>query len=187
MILTLTGASGAGKTTIAERLIGTLAHARFLTSFTTRAARPNDLPREYAYLSNADFDRMRDNGEFLWTAEVADTRHGTAKASLQHALDDNRTISIMILVPEVMTKLYDFADQSGKRASIHSILVRTPSEDVLRARMRERGDEEAKIDGRIKATLDYEAKARATGIGFIEIGNDGNVEEAVQAILNVIR
>lgn len=52
--------------------------------------------------------------------------------------------------------------------------------------MRERGDEEAKIEARINATLDYEANARATGIDFVEIWNDGKVEEAVQMIVDRI-
>ena len=186
MILTLTGASGAGKTTIAERLIATLPDAHFLTSYTTRAVRPSDLPGEYVYLSDDTFDAMETRGDFLWTARVADTRHGTTKSSLQMALDDNASISIMILVPEVMTKLYEFADALGRRASVRSILVCTPSEQLLRARMRDRGDEDAKIDARIAATLDYEANACATGIGFIEITNEGDVDEAVRAIADAI-
>jgi guanylate kinase len=186
MILTLTGASGAGKTTIAEQLIAELPNAHFLTSYTTRAARPSDLPGEYLYLSNDDFDRMDEQGDFLWTAQVADTRHGTAKQSLQRALDDRGAISIMILVPEVLTRLYAFAEELGKRASIRSILIHTPSEDVLRARMRERGDEDEKINARIEATIAYETKARETGINFIEIENEGSIENAVQKITDAL-
>ncbi len=186
MILTLTGASGAGKTTIAERLITELPNAHFLTSCTTRAARPSDLPGEYLYLSNDDFDRMDEQGDFLWTAQVADTRHGTAKQSLQCALDDKDAISIMILVPEVLTRLYAFAEELGKRVSIRSILIRTPSEDILRTRMRERGDENEKINARITATIAYETKARETGINFIEIENEGSIGGAVQKITDAL-
>jgi len=182
MILTLTGASGAGKTTIAERLIATMPDAHFLTSFTTRAARPSDLPGEYDYLSNDAFDNMEARGEFLWTARVADTRHGTTRSSLQAALDNETSISIMILVPEVLTKLCDFAGAIGKRDAIRPVLITTPPEGILRARMRERGDEDAKIEARIAATLDYEAKAKATGITFIEIANEGDANEAVRMI-----
>lgn len=186
MILTLTGASGAGKTTISERLISLSPTVRFLISYTTRAARPSDLPGEFAYLSNSDFDRMKEDGAFLWTAQVADTRHGTAERSLKEAFDDENTISIMILVPEVLTTLYAFADRIGKRASLRSVLIRTPDESVLRARMRKRGDEDEKIDARIVATLTYEARARETGIDFIEIENEGAVENAAQNIKNAL-
>ena len=128
---------------------------------------------------------MDEQGDFLWTAQVADTRHGTAKQSLQRALDDRDAISIMILVPEVLTRLYAFAEELGKRASIRSILIRTPSEESV-ARMRERGDENEKIDARIEATIAYETKARETGIEFIEIENEGNVENAVQKITDAL-
>jgi guanylate kinase len=172
MILTLTGASGAGKTTIAERLIETLPHARFLLSSTTRLPRPSDLPGEYEYLDHETFQKLRDDGRFAWTAAVGSTSHGTRHDLLRAALENPSTISIMILVPEVLQKLYAFAEEIGKRDAIVSFLVRTLPEPVLRARMHERGDVDAQIDERIVATLAYETSARATGVSFIEISND---------------
>jgi guanylate kinase len=182
MILTLTGASGAGKTTIAERLIADLPDARFLMSYTTRTPRPNDLPGEYAYLSIAEFDKMNAPGEFLWMANVGKTRYGTSKTALREALEDHQSVSLMILVPEVMKPLFDFAASISQQEAIRPILVLTPPEEILRARMRARGDDDTEIDGRIAATLDFERKARETGIDFIEIGNERGIDDAVREI-----
>jgi guanylate kinase len=186
MILTLTGASGAGKTTIAKRLIETLPQTRFLLSSTTRSSRPSDLPGEYEYLDHKTFDQLRADGHFAWTAAVGTTSHGTRHNLLRDALENPTTISIMILVPEVLQKLYAFAEEIGKRDAIVSFLVRTLPEPILRARMHERGDVDAQIDERIIATLAYETSARATGISFFEISNAGTIEETMREVLGAL-
>ena len=187
MILTLTGASGAGKTTIAKRLIEALPNTQFLLSSTTRAPRPSDLPGEYEYLDQAAFDRCREDGSFEWTARVGSTSHGTRSDHLRDALLNPSAISIMILVPEVLKQLYAYADRIGKRDAIRSFLILTLPESILRARMHERGDVDAQIDERIIATRSYETTARETGVTFFEIRNDREIEETMREVLQALK
>lgn len=71
MILTLTGASGAGKTTIAGELLKKLpVDARMVPSYTLRKfrkPRSTDLPGEYKHVSRFRFWFLSTIGAFLWT------------------------------------------------------------------------------------------------------------------------
>lgn len=183
MIITLTGASGSGKTAIAKELFSRLPNAEPLISYTTRAARPSDLPGDFAYLDQQTFDRMRDDGSFVWTAAVADTRYGTTKESLHAALMDHKEFRIMILVPSALPHLYAYADEIGMRDQIRSFVISVPSEETLRSRMTARGDAPADIEKRITACATFEKDARVSEIPFLWIDNSGELSDAVDEIL----
>lgn len=185
MILTLTGASGTGKTTLANMLYQALPNALPLISYTTRKSRPTDLPGDYAFLSEQEFASMETHDDFLWTANVGETRYGTTKDSLRHALEDNSRIHVMILVPETVPNVHDFAKSIGMADQVKSFLFETPSSDVLRERMSGRGDDAESIQGRIETTGAFESKARATGISFIMIP-DLDLEGKAQTVLKNI-
>lgn len=183
MILTLTGVSGTGKTTIAKALKKRLPTAQLLTSYTTRAKRASDVAGEYAYLDHETFDRMNANGEFLWDIAFTDVKSGTTKKSLRAALEDELKVSIMILVPDVLPKLYAFADKLGKRHAILPVYIPSPSEQTLRKRMRKRGEADIKIEQRIRACRDYDQTVNRSDIPYIWIDNTGELHRAVDAIM----
>ncbi|MBD3251876.1 hypothetical protein GF380_05515 [Candidatus Uhrbacteria bacterium] len=79
MIVTFTGASGSGKTTIANAILERVPSAQLLTSNTTRNPRPTALPRVDSYLDRERFEQMEADGHFLWTAGLAETRSGRAE------------------------------------------------------------------------------------------------------------
>lgn len=186
MIITLTGASGSGKTTIAKELIARISNTKPLVSYTTRAPRPSDLPGDFTYLDHDAFDRIRDEGKFLWTAQVGDTYYGTTKESLHDALHEDAATRIMILVPDVLPKLYAFAEGMEKRDTIKSFFIHVADEAVLRARMLKRGDMPESAEKRITACRDYEEEAKATGINFIRVDNSGELETSVENVLAYI-
>jgi len=186
MIITLTGPSGSGKTTIAKALIARGHNVRMLTSPTTRAPRATDIKNEYEYVSEAAFHRLLGQDAFLWTAEITGVWHGTTELSLHRALTDDNTTWIMILVPDVLPKLYAFAEGMGKRDTITSFFIHVADEAVLRARMLERGDAPEKADARIKACRDYEQEANESGVDYIRVDNSGDLTATVETILKRI-
>lgn len=94
-ILTLSGVTASGKTSIAGELVKDQ-EFKMLVSSTTRNRRGNDLPGEYVYLTDDEFTRQEDS--FLWINDYGGTRYGTKREDLETALQADYT-SIMILVP----------------------------------------------------------------------------------------
>lgn len=189
MIITFSGASGTGKTTIAKALIERLPHAKPLRSVTTREPRATDLPGDFLHVTPSDFAAMEQQREFLWTAQVGETRYGTRREDLQNALQDDNTVWIMILVPTAVRNLRSAVAQEGRdpNAVIRSFFIQNPSDDVLRERLAARGDSDASIESRMAACANFETTARASGLPFIEIPDENNLDAKIQAVMSYIR
>jgi guanylate kinase len=83
MLLILSSPSGAGKTTLARRLLAADASLRMSVSLTTRAPRPGEAEGvDYFFVDTAEFDRRRQAGELLEWAEVFGASYGTPKSQV---------------------------------------------------------------------------------------------------------
>ena len=87
LMLVLSSPSGAGKTTLARRLLALEPTLKLSVSVTTRKPRPGDQEaRDYFFRDEAEFDRMRDQGEFLEWARVHSNLYGTPRKPVMDAL-----------------------------------------------------------------------------------------------------
>jgi guanylate kinase len=86
MMLVLSSPSGAGKTTIARKLIAADPLIRLSVSVTTRPRRPGEAHGvDYYFTEPADFNAMAQRGELLEHARVFDNWYGTpAKPVMDH-------------------------------------------------------------------------------------------------------
>ena len=78
-IVVLSGPSGSGKTTLVRELVSR-AEVKLVKSVsaTTRPPRPAEIyGDDYLFLTDADFRKKLDNGEFLEHAEVFGNFYGT--------------------------------------------------------------------------------------------------------------
>lgn len=83
LMYVLSSPSGAGKTTLAERLLKGDPRVSLSVSATTRKPRPGEVEGEdYYFVSEAEFVRMRDNNEFLEWANVFGNFYGTPRAKV---------------------------------------------------------------------------------------------------------
>jgi guanylate kinase len=65
-VFVITGQSGAGKGTLIERLLGLFPRLELAVSATTRARRPGEVEGvHYYFITDEEFDRRLENGEFL--------------------------------------------------------------------------------------------------------------------------
>jgi guanylate kinase len=77
-LLVLSGPSGAGKGTLVDRLVAKRPQCVFAISSTTRPKRSNEQEGvQYEFVSREEFERRRDTGYFLETAEVHGHPYGT--------------------------------------------------------------------------------------------------------------
>ena len=83
----LSSPSGAGKTTIARKLLGEVQGIGMSVSVTTRSMRPGEVDgRDYHFVDQPTFDAMVENGEFLEWAKVFGNCYGTPKAQIKAGL-----------------------------------------------------------------------------------------------------
>ena len=106
-------------------------------SVKTRAPRPQERHgREYFFVDDAAFDRMIEEGDLLEWAPFTDHRSGTPRAFVQDALGEGRDVLLELDV------------EGARQVRAHApglllIFVEPPSFEVLEARLRGRGTEDA--------------------------------------------
>ncbi|MDI6745121.1 MAG: guanylate kinase [Thermodesulfovibrionales bacterium] len=80
--------SGAGKTTLCQKLSSTMPNLRHSVSYTTRPMRHGEINnRDYTFRKEDVFRRMADKDEFIEWAEVHGNLYGTSRKRLAAMLD----------------------------------------------------------------------------------------------------
>lgn len=130
IMMVISSPSGAGKTTLCQRLINEVPGVKLSVSATTRAMRPNEMQdKDYHFCSADEFKRMIGNDEFLEWARVFDNYYGTPKARVDAVLEAGIDV------------IFD-VDWQGARAlktlragDVISAFILPPSIEKLRARL----------------------------------------------------
>ena len=87
LLLVLSSPSGAGKTTMARRLLDAERNLVLSVSVTTRTKRRGEVDgKDYRFVGDDRFERMVDRGELLEQATVFGNRYGTPREPVERAL-----------------------------------------------------------------------------------------------------
>ena len=140
--------SGAGKTTLVERIRKT-PNLFYSVSCTTRAPRAGEIDGEdYQFLSDADFRERADKGDFLEHAQVHGDRYGTLREPVVTNLKSGKNVLI-----DIDTQGAAVIRNCGDpliRDSLADVFIMPPDLDELRKRLLNRGTETAQqIDSRL--------------------------------------
>jgi guanylate kinase len=93
LMLVLSSPSGAGKTTIARRLLNVEPELTLSVSVTTRPKRPSEMDGvHYHFIDRERYDQMVDQGELLEHAEVYGHGYGTPRAAVEGALEAGQDV-----------------------------------------------------------------------------------------------
>ena len=90
-ILVLTGPSGVGKTSVAEKILSMSDKFSFVRSATTRPKREDKYGEEYIYLEREAFLRLLDSSEMLEYTEYSGNYYGTPKSELERIFTEGKT------------------------------------------------------------------------------------------------
>lgn len=183
-ILTFTGSSGIGKTTICGKIIERFSGSKMIPSYTSRGPRPSDLKGEYVYGMSAEEFKRREK-EFEWVEPAHGHLYGTRKIDLAEAFDPSLSdfeVRLMNIVPKTIEKLHQYLVRIGEIDRLLSFYLLSPGEEVLRKRLSLRGDSVIEIQKRISDCKKWDEEELASDIPYIFLQNDGSIEEVVDQI-----
>lgn len=131
--------SGAGKTSLVKALIDALPQVRVSVSHTTRNMRPGEVEGvNYHFVDRPTFLSMLERGEFLEHAEVFGNLYGTSQLWLEQTLAEGYDLILEID--------WQGAQQVRKLLpQAQSIFILPPSQEALRHRLTNRGQDSDEI------------------------------------------
>src|ERR1700744_3133713 len=140
LMLVLSSPSGAGKTTLARRLLESDPEISLSVSVTTRAKRPNEVEgRDYTFVTPDKFTAMVGKDEFFEHAVVFGNHYGTPKQPVLSTLGRGRDV------------LFDIDWQGTQqmkeraREDLVSIFVLPPTHDELERRLKSRAQDSDEV------------------------------------------
>ena len=93
LMLVLSSPSGAGKTSLARRLLASDGNISMSVSATTRPRRASEVDgQDYIFLSRQEFEAQVSRGDFLEWAEVFGNCYGTPRAAVETWLSEGRDV-----------------------------------------------------------------------------------------------
>lgn len=182
LMLVLSSPSGAGKTTLAHRLLDTEPSLELSVSVTTRPQRPDEVKgKDYVFVDDGTFRTMRDKGEFLEWALVFDHFYGTPRKPVEDALAAGRDI-LFDIDWQGTAQLVKTSEQD-----LVSIFVLPPSAAALEERLKSRAQDTAETVKRRMAGASNEIQ-HWTEYGFVIVNSDIDESlESIRAILDAER
>ena len=162
LLIVISAPSGAGKTTLCDRLLEERADLVYSISCTTRPSRGSEEDAEdYFFLSEEEFDRRKREGLFLEHAVVHGSQYGTLRKTVESALKDGDSILMDIDVQgAAQVRQAAAADESLLKDAFVDIFVAPPSLETLRVRLEGRNEDSAgAIEERLRNAADEMTRA----------------------------
>jgi guanylate kinase len=170
--------SGAGKTTLVEKLVERLPHLRMSRSYTSRPARAGEADGlDYNFVTRGRFEEMIAAGDFLEWADVFGNLYGTCASDTARMLAAGDDVVLVIDVQG--------ARQVRRRGlPVTTVFVMPPSFAVLEQRLRGRSkDAEAAIQRRLQVARDEVASFRDYDYVVINDQLDNSVDRLRAIVL----
>lgn len=171
--MVLSSPSGAGKTTLAGRLLAERGDVGKSISATTRSPRAGEVDgRDYYFLSTAEFARREQAGELLESAVYGGNRYGTLRAEVERLFRAARHVLLVIDVAGARQVRTRFPEAV-------LVFVLPPAGEALVARLAARRTETPEaVSRRLRIALD---ELRDVGSYDYVVVND-ELEQAVREL-----
>lgn len=182
LILCLLGTSGSGKSTIAKEL--DRRKVPMVVSHRTRKRRPKEEHGVDGYFITRDrFIEMDEQQAFCAKTEYAGNLYGLGWGELSHfKMMRKEVVSYVVDVTGLETLKRELEGDMSYR--VVSVGV-CSNEQMVRSRMVKRGDEEEKIDERMRMHYEEQSSVLAE-VDYVVVNQDGKLQMSVRDIIEII-
>jgi guanylate kinase len=135
LVIVVSAPSGAGKTTVCEKLLAESPDIRWSVSFTTRPPRKGERDgQHYRFVTTREFESEREKGRFVEWAEVHGNLYGTPRDFMEKQVEAGKDTLLVIDVQGARSVKESFPD-----AVLVFLLPPSLAELERRLRMRSQG------------------------------------------------
>jgi guanylate kinase len=177
-VFVITGPSGVGKGTLIERLLERIPDLELSVSATTRPPRSGEVDgHDYHFLTDDEFERRVEAGDFLEHATYSGNRYGTLREEVERRLEQGRSVVLEIEV-QGARQVRDAMPEAVQ------IFIAPPDPEALRSRLEGRGtDSAAAIERRLR-TAEIELEAQGE---FPQVVLNDEVQKAASELEGLVR
>jgi guanylate kinase len=151
LLILISAPSGAGKTTLCDRLLAAQPNLTRAITCTTRAPRKGEKDGvDYHFFTAEEFLKRLHAGNFLEHAQVFGNSYGLLKSELLGKLRTGKDVLLNVDVQGAATIRAQAEDEPELRRALVTIFLTTSSVEILAERLKKRGaDTEAVVQKRL--------------------------------------
>ena len=136
LMLVLSSPSGAGKTSICRKLVEIEKDVEMSISYTTRKKRKSEINGiDYFFVSDEEFEKLKNNDFFIEYANVFDNWYGTPKKIVTDHMENGVDV-VFDIDWQGAQKLYNFSS-----TDMVSVFILPPTNDELSKRLKSRAED----------------------------------------------
>lgn len=176
-VFVITGPSGVGKGTLIRGLMERVPRLELSVSATTRAPRPGEQDGvDYHFLSDEEFERRVQTGDFVEHADYAGRRYGTLRSELEHRVATGAPVVLEIEVQGAR-------QVRAAMPEAVQVFIAPPSLAALRTRLIGRGTDAGEEVERRLTVAEQELCAREE---FAHVVVNDRLEDALRELVDIV-
>jgi guanylate kinase len=176
LFIVVSAPSGAGKSSLCQRLMQACPEIKFSVSYTSRTPRPNEVNgKDYYFISREEFQERIDRGEFIEWVENYGNLYGSSRKAMEEFIRDDSDL-LLDIEPQGAKKV-----KKEFKGGIY-VFILPPSRLELLKRLEKRGHETDEVIQKRFEQADSELK-EISWYDYIIFNKD--LETAVNQLISI--